>query len=66
MSEYEGLPAILTIREVAKLLRVSMLTVKRWGKNRKIRFFRINSRGDRRFKKEDIINFIENNGKILS
>ncbi len=46
------LPDLMTIREVADLLRVSPLTVKRWGKKGKLPAIRINSRGDRRYKKE--------------
>lgn len=46
------LPDLLTIREVANLLRVSPLTIKRWGKKGKLPAIRINSRGDRRYKKE--------------
>jgi len=49
---------LLTLREVASLLRVSMLTIKRWGKKGKIPFIRINSRGDRRFRREDILKII--------
>ena len=46
------LPDLLTIREVADLLRVSPLTIKRWGKKNKLPAIRINSRGDRRYRKE--------------
>jgi excisionase family DNA binding protein len=46
------LPDLLTIREVADILRVSPLTLKRWGKKGKLPAIRINSRGDRRYKKE--------------
>jgi len=45
------LPDLMTIREVAELLRVSPLTIKRWGKKGKLPAIRINSRGDRRYKK---------------
>lgn len=48
----EDLPDLLTIREVADILRVSPLTVKRWGKKGKLPAIRINSRGDRRYRKE--------------
>lgn len=46
------LPDLLTIREVAEILRVSPLTIKRWGKKGKLPAIRINSRGDRRYRKE--------------
>lgn len=48
----EELPDLLTIREVADLLRVSPLTIKRWGKKGKLPAIRINSRGDRRYRKD--------------
>lgn len=49
------LPDLMTIREVADLLRVSPLTIKRWGKKGKLPAIRINSRGDRRYRK-DVVN----------
>lgn len=49
------LPDLLTIREVADLLRVSPLTIKRWGKKGKLPAIRINSRGDRRYKKQAVL-----------
>jgi len=51
----EELPDLLTVREVAEILRVSPLTIKRWGKRGKLPAIRINSRGDRRYRKESIL-----------
>ena len=51
----ENLPDLLTVREVAEILRVSPLTIKRWGKRGKLPAIRINSRGDRRYKKEAVL-----------
>lgn len=51
----EDLPDLLTVREVSDLLRVSPLTIKRWGKRGKLPAIRINSRGDRRYKKEAVL-----------
>ena len=51
----EDLPDLLTVREVSELLRVSPLTIKRWGKRGKLPAIRINSRGDRRYKKEAVL-----------
>lgn len=51
----ESMPDLLTVREVSELLRVSPLTIKRWGKRGKLPAIRINSRGDRRYKKEAIL-----------
>jgi len=51
----EDLPDLLTVREVAEVLRVSHLTIKRWGKRGKLPAIRINSRGDRRYRKEAVL-----------
>lgn len=51
----DDLPDLLTVREVAEILRVSPLTIKRWGKRGKLPAIRINSRGDRRYRKEAIL-----------
>jgi len=53
--DINNLPDLLTVREVAELLRVSPLTIKRWGKRGKLPPIRINSRGDRRYKKEAVL-----------
>lgn len=53
--DIKNLPDLLTVREVADLLRVSPLTIKRWGKRGKLPAIRINSRGDRRYKKEAVL-----------
>lgn len=53
--DINNLPDLLTVREVADLLRVSPLTIKRWGKRGKLPAIRINSRGDRRYKKESVM-----------
>ena len=52
------LPDLMTIREVADLLRISPLTIKRWGKKGKIPAIRINSRGDRRYRKEVVLRLL--------
>ncbi len=52
------LPDLLTIGEVAGLLRVSSLTIKRWGKKGKLPAIRINSRGDRRYRKDVVLRLL--------
>jgi excisionase family DNA binding protein len=59
----EDLPDLLTVREVSELLRVSPLTIKRWGKRGKLPAIRINSRGDRRYKKEAVLWLLGMQGK---
>jgi len=48
-------PDLLTTKQVAKIFQVSPLTVKRWGDRGKIPFIRINSRGDRRYRKDAVL-----------
>lgn len=52
---------VMTHKEVAELLRISELTLKRWGKAGKIKCIRINPKGDRRYLREEIKRFIEGN-----
>ena len=51
----DDLPELMTIEEVAQFLRVSKITLKRWGKRGKLPAIRINQRGDRRYKKEAVL-----------
>ncbi len=53
--DINNLPDLLTVREVAALLRVSPLTIKRWGKRGILIPIRLNERGDRRYRKEEIL-----------
>ena len=50
---------LLTLREVAKILRVHPNSVRRWADNGLIRSCRIGVRGDRRFMVEDIHSYLE-------
>ncbi len=49
---------MLTVREVARLLHIHSNTVRRWADQGLIKAYRITSRGDRRFRKEDINEFL--------
>jgi len=53
------LPELLTLREVSELFRVTTLTIKRWQKSKGLEPIRINSRGDRRYKKGQIIELLK-------
>lgn len=50
---------LLTLREVAKILRVHSNSVRRWADNGLIRSCRIGVRGDRRFMVEGIHSYLE-------
>lgn len=55
---FDDLPELMTLDEVSKILRVSKITLKRWGKKGKLPAIRINSRGDRRYKKQEVMRFL--------
>ena len=54
MANDEQMDGMLTVREVARLLHVHPNTLRRWSNNGRIKAYRITSRGDRRFKREEI------------
>jgi excisionase family DNA binding protein len=56
---------MLTTSDVARLLNVHINTVRRWSNQGIIKTYRIGSRGDRRFRQEDVSTFLaeqHNNG----
>ena len=54
---------MLTTSEVARILSVHINTVRRWSNQGILKSYRIGSRGDRRFRKEDIASFFSKNSK---
>ena len=56
-----NLPEFLKTKEVAELFRVSPLTVKRWSNRGQIPCIQMAIRGQRRYKREDILHIL--NGK---
>uniref|UniRef100_A0A6M3MB27 Putative DNA binding, helix-turn-helix domain containing protein n=1 Tax=viral metagenome TaxID=1070528 RepID=A0A6M3MB27_9ZZZZ len=49
---------MLKINEVAQLLRVHINTVRRWSNSGLLKSYRIGSRGDRRFRRQDVESFL--------
>ena len=49
---------MLTVGEVARLLHVHPNTLRRWSNNGRIKAYRINLRGDRRYRLRDIEDFL--------
>jgi len=45
---------MLTTSEVARILNVHINTVRRWSNQGALKAYRIGSRGDRRFRKDDV------------
>ena len=53
---------MLTTSEVARILSVHINTVRRWSNQGILKSYRIGSRGDRRFRREDIASFFSKDG----
>jgi len=58
MANYRKIDPMLTTSDVAHLLSVHINTVRRWSNQGILRAYRIGSRGDRRFRQEDIAIFL--------
>jgi excisionase family DNA binding protein len=58
MSKRKDINGMLTISEVAQLLNVHINTVRRWSNQGTLKTYRVGSRGDRRFRQEDIDSFL--------
>jgi excisionase family DNA binding protein len=52
---------MLTASEVADLLHLHVNTVKRLGDRGELPFYRVCKRGDRRFRYEDVLAFLQRN-----
>lgn len=63
VSYNNDIESMLTSSEVARILSVHINTVRRWSNQGILKSYRIGSRGDRRFKKEDIDNFFSKDVK---
>jgi excisionase family DNA binding protein len=50
--------SLLTIKEVSKILHVHTNTIRKWVDKGSLRTYRINLRGDLRFKQKDLDNFL--------
>ena len=54
----EQMGNMLTVKEVAQLLHIHPNTLRRWSNKGRIRAYRITPRGDRRFRREEIVRFL--------
>lgn len=52
---------LIDVHEAARILNVYVDTVRRWARTGKIKSILISSRGDRRYRLEDIEEFIREN-----
>ncbi len=53
------LPEYLTLAEVSKLLKVHPNTLRNWDKSGQLKAVRIGVRKIRRYKKDDVLKFVE-------
>lgn len=58
MANRREIDTMLTISDVANLLNVHINTVRRWSNQGILKTYRIGSRGDRRFRQQDITSFL--------
>ena len=60
--EYEAISnemePMLTVKEVSRMIHVHPNTIRRWSNQGIMKVVRINSRGDRRFRRSDIAFFL--------
>ena len=58
MTSGKQMEPMLTVRDVARMLNIHNNTVRRWSDQGLIKTYRIAQRGDRRFRQEDITEFL--------
>lgn len=63
VNNHNDIEPMLTTSEVARILSVHINTVRRWSNQGILKSYRIGSRGDRRFKREDIDSFFSKDGR---
>lgn len=63
LSGKASLVRMLTVREVAAVLRVHNDTVRRWSNHKLPKTYRVGPRGDRRFRPQDVDSFLTHVGK---
>lgn len=62
----ESLEELLTIKQAAKILNVNTQTLRRWDKQGILKAVRVGNRkgvGDRRYRKQDIEDYVSKNRK---
>jgi excisionase family DNA binding protein len=58
MLSSEEIKPMLTVKDVAHLLHIHVNTARRWSDQGIIKSYRITRRGDRRFRREDIMRYL--------
>lgn len=63
MNKKNELPEYLTLKEVTGLLKVHENTLRNWDREGRLKAIRIGGRNIRRWKKEDVLKFLEESSK---
>ena len=61
----KSLPELLTLSEAARVLKVHPNTLRKWDKKGILKAVRFGQRGDRRYKKEDILKLVNEPSKLV-
>lgn len=61
-TEYKRIPELITLKEVCDILRCHPNTLRQWDKKGILVAVRFGERKDRRYNKEDVLNFIKSKG----
>jgi excisionase family DNA binding protein len=64
VANYKEIDPMLTVSDVARLLNIHINTVRRWSNQGVLKAYRVGSRGDRRFRRDDIVRFLSRESKI--
>ena len=56
----DDLPEILTLKQACEVLNCHPNTLRKWDNNGSLKAIRFGNRGDRRYKKQDILTFLKN------
>jgi excisionase family DNA binding protein len=59
MTSEAPMETMLTIRQVADFLHVSISTVRRWSDGGMVKSYRVGPRGDRRYRRGDVLSFLK-------
>ncbi len=63
--EETRLDRMLTVRQVADFLQVSICSVRRWSDRGTLKFYRVGSRGDRRYQHDDVLHFLDESSRYF-
>ena len=63
MNDKTNEPEYLTLAQASKFLQVSQNTLRNWDRNGTLKAFRLGTRKAMRYKKADLVKFIESNKK---